>query len=151
MSEEHVSDQDVEGSLSEDEVSPPVADEIHEAKEAHKDQASDPGATEGQGVEPDVMGHAEPDTGAGEAAESEIPVGVDALTDEQIQAAEQRGGGGGDEGDGGALDMADVVAGASDDDGGSDDAGASDDAGDEDATARTDPEAQAAPNTGEDA
>ena len=115
MSEEHVSDEAVEGSLSEDEVSPDVAEEISEAKDAHKEQAAAPGATEGQGVESEVMGHAEPDTGMGEAAESEIPEGVDALTDEQIQAAEERGGGG-DEGDSGALDMADIVAEADGDD-----------------------------------
>ncbi len=141
MSEEHVSDQDVEGAISEDEASPEVAEEISEAKEAHKAQAADPGATEGQGVEPEVMGHAEPDTGAGEAAESEIPEGVDALTDEQIQAAQERGGGGDDEGDSGALDMADVVA----------EGGASDEAGDDDAAEMTDPDAQVAPDTGEDA
>ena len=121
MSEEHVSDQEVEGALSEDEVSPPVADEIHEAKEAHADQAADPGATEGQGVEPEVMGHAEPDIGLGEAAESEIPVGVDALSDEQIQAAQERGGGGDDGDDAGALDVSAIVAeggeGAADDTG----------------------------------
>lgn len=140
MSEEHVSDQDVEGSLSEDEVSQPVADEISDAKDAHKDQAASPGATEGQGVEDADHGYAEPDTGLGESAQSEIPEGVDALTDEQIQAAEERGGGG-DDGDSGALDMADIVA----------EGGASDDAGDADATAKTDPEAQAAPNTDEDA
>ena len=88
MSEERASDQELEGSLSEDEVSQPVADEIHDAKDAHAEQAADPGATEGQGVESAVMGYAEPDTGQGESAQSEIPEGVDALTDEQIQAAE---------------------------------------------------------------
>ncbi len=127
MSEKHVSDEEVEGSLSEDEASPEVADELSDAKEAHRDQAGDPGATEGQGVETGVMGHAEPDTGASEAPESEIPEGVDALSDEQIQAAQERGGGGGDdEGDSGALDMADVMGDAGDDDG-----GAADDTGDE--------------------
>jgi hypothetical protein len=147
MSEEHVSDEDVEGRLSEDEVSPEVAEDISEAKDAHKSQAADPGATEGQGVEPEVMGHAEPDTGMGEAAESEIPEGVDALSDEQIQAAEERGGGDDAEGgDGGALDVSDVVA-----EGGEDAEGAAaDDAGD-DATEMTEPEAQVAPDTGEDA
>ncbi len=115
MSEEHVSDQDVEGALSEDEVSPEVASEIHEAKDAHKDQSSDPGATEGQGVEPEVMGHAEPDTGQGEAAESEVPEGVDALTDEQKQAAQERGGGGGDDDDDGALDVSEVMGEGGDD------------------------------------
>jgi len=109
MSQEHVSDQEVEGALSEDAVSPPVAEEIHEAKEAHAEQAADPGATGGQGVEPAVMGYAEPDTGLGESAQSEIPEGVDALTDEQIQAAEERGGGGGDEGGGDALDVSAIM------------------------------------------
>jgi hypothetical protein len=128
MSEEHVSDQDVEGGLSEDEVSPEAASEIHEAKEAHKEQASDPGATEGQGVEPEVMGHAEPDTGQGEAAESEVPEGVDALTDEQIQAAEERGGGGGDDDDdGGALDVSAAMG-----EGGDDAEAAAEDDADED-------------------
>jgi len=129
MSEEHVSDQDAEGGLSEDEVSQDVASEIHEAKDAHKDQASDPGATEGQGVEPEVMGHVEPDTGQGEVAESEVPEGIDALTDEQIQAAQERGGGGGDEDDddGGALDMSEIMAEGGDDA----EAAADDDAGDD--------------------
>jgi hypothetical protein len=127
MSEEHVSDQDVEGGLSEDEVSPEPAGEIHEAKEAHKEQASDPGATDGQGVEPEVMGHAEPDTGQGEAVESEVPEGVDALTDEQIQAAEERGGGGGDDDDGGALDVSEVMG-----EGGDDAEAAAEDEADED-------------------
>ena len=127
MSEEHVSDQDVEGGLSEDEVSPAAASEIQEAKEAHKEQAGDPGATEGHGVEPEVMGHAEPDTGHGEAAESEVPEGVDALTNEQIQAAEERGGGGGDDDDGGALDVSAVMG-----EGGDDAEAAAEDDADED-------------------
>ncbi len=128
MSEEHVSDEDVEGSISEDEVSAPVADEISEAKEAHKDQASDPGATQGQGVEPEGTGFAPPDPGVGESAESEVPEGVDSLSDEQIQAAQERGGGGGDDDDdGGALDVSAIMGG----DEGGDDAGAADDAGDD--------------------
>lgn len=109
MSEEHVSDEDAEGSISEDEASPAVADEISDAKDAHKAQADDSSASEGQGVERAVMGYAEPDTGQGDAVESEVPEGVDALTDEQIQAAEERGGGGGDEDDAGALDVSDLM------------------------------------------
>lgn len=74
-------------------------------------------ADETPGIEPgQVVGHAEPDTGQGEAAASEIPEGVDSLSDEQIQAAEQRGGGG--EGDSDALDMADIMAEAGGDAGG---------------------------------
>ena len=142
MSEERASDQELEGSLSEDEVSAPVADEIHDAKEAHAEQAADPGATEGQGVEPGVMGYAEPDTGVGESAESGIPEGVDALTDEQIQAAEERGGGGGDEGGGDdALDVSAIMQ----------EEGATADETGDDAPAMTDPESQAAANTDEDA
>ena len=116
MSEEHVSDEAVEGSLSEDEVSPPVADEISEAKDAHKDQATASGATEGQGVEDSDHGSAAPDTGAGESGESEVPEGVDALTDEQIQAAQERGGGGGDgdDDDAGALDVSAAMEDAGD-------------------------------------
>ena len=119
MSEEHVSDQDAEGALSEDEVSPAVADKIGDSKDAHKDQASDSSASEGQGVERAAMGHAEPDTGLGESAESEIPEGVDALTDEQIQAAEERGGGGGgEEGGGDALDVSAIMQEGGEGDGG---------------------------------
>jgi hypothetical protein len=88
------------------------------------------------------MGHADPDTGQGEAAESEVPEGVDALTDEQIQAAEERGGGGGDD-DAGALDVSEAM-------GDADAEGtAADDAGD-DAAEKTDADAQVAPDTGED-
>ena len=71
-------------------------------------------ADESPGIEPgQVVGHAEPDTGQGEAADSEIPVGVDALSDEQIKAAEERGGGDGEDGDdAGALDVSAIMAGA---------------------------------------
>lgn len=106
-----------------------------------------PGTTPGE-----VIGHAEPDTGLGESAEPQIPEGVDALSDEQIQAAEERGGGDA-EGGGGALDISDIVAVGADDAGDAGDAGdaegaAADEAGD-DAPRMTDPAAQVAPNTGE--
>jgi hypothetical protein len=100
-------------------------------------------ADETPGIEPgEVVGHAEPDTGQGEGADSEVPVGVDALSDEQIQAAQERGGGGeeGDD-DGGALDVSAIMA-----EGG--EGAAADDAG-EGAAEMTDPDAQVAPNTGE--
>lgn len=100
-------------------------------------------ADETPGIEPgQVVGHVEPDPGQGEAAESEIPVGVDALSEEQKQAAQERGGG--DDEDGGALDVSAIVAEGGDETEGA----AADDAGD-DATEMTDPEAQVAPNTGE--
>jgi hypothetical protein len=66
-------------------------------------------ADETPGIEPgEVVGHAEPDTGQGEAADSEIPVGVDALSEEQKQAAQERGGGDDDDGD--ALDVSAIMA-----------------------------------------
>ena len=75
---------------------------------------------------------APPDTGQGEDVESEVPEGVESLSQEQKQAAEERGGG--DEGDdGGALDVSEVMGEGGDDAEASaaDDAG--DDAGDDDA------------------
>src|SRR5438128_543860 len=68
-------------------------------------------ATRGDGVQPADLGHAEPDTGMGDSGESEIPTGVDALTDEQIQKAQEAGpAGGSDEGDEGGGDGAIDVA-----------------------------------------
>jgi len=92
-------------------------------------------------VTPEVPGHVEPDTGGGEGVDSEIPVGVDALTDEQVAKADEAGpadGGGGDEGDGGALDVSALMDDSGD--GGDDDA---DDAGDADAES---PDAEATPD-----
>jgi hypothetical protein len=80
----------------------------------------------------DVPGHVPPEPGVESAPESEIPVGVDALTDEQIQKAEEAGpaDGGGDEGDSGALDVSALM----DDSGDAGEAGDADaDAGDADA------------------
>jgi hypothetical protein len=107
--------------MAEDEV----RETIDEAKEQHADKAEDPGATTGQAQEPAEEGHAEPDTGGGEAPESDIPVGVDQLTDEQLAKAEEAGpaDGGGDEGDGGALDVSALM-----EEGGADDADAGEDA-----------------------
>lgn len=101
-----------------------------------------PGTTPGE-----VIGHVEPDTGQGEAATPEIPEGVDALSDEQIQAAQERGGGDAEGGEGGALDISAIVAGGGDDAPETEGA-AADEAGD-DAEVKTDPEAQVAPDTGE--
>lgn len=68
----------------------------------------------------DVHGYVDPDPGTDSPAESEIPVGVDALTDEQIAKAEEAGpaDGGGEGGDDGALDVAALM-----EEGGADDAG----------------------------
>ena len=107
-------------------------------------------AVKGDGVEPADLGYAEPDTGLGESGESEIPTGVDSLTDEQIQKAQEAGpAGGGDEGDegggDGAIDVAAIMKGDAPDASG-DDADASGDAdadasGDADAPATTSPRA----------
>jgi hypothetical protein len=117
--------------MAEDEV----GETIDEAHAAHDEKAEDPGATTGQANEPPLEGNVEPDTGGGEGVESEIPVGVDALTDEQLAKAEAAGpadgGGGDDEGDGGALDVSALM----EDDGGDADADATpdDDVSDEEA------------------
>jgi hypothetical protein len=89
--------------------------------------------------EPADLGYAPPDTGQGEAASSDIPEGVDALSDEQIQAAEERGGGSDEEGGGDALDVSAIMQ---------EEGGAADETG-EDAPEATDAEAQAAPDTEE--
>jgi hypothetical protein len=90
--------------MAEDEV----GGTIEEAKQSHAAKAEDPGATTGQANEPPSEGHVPPEAGSDSAPASEIPVGVDALTDEQIAKAEEAGpaAGGGEEGDGGALDVA---------------------------------------------
>jgi hypothetical protein len=71
----------------------------------------------------DVHGYVDPEPGTDSPAESEIPVGVDALTDEQIAKAEEAGpadGGGEGDDDGGALDVSALM----------EEGGADDDAGD---------------------
>ena len=94
--------------------------------------------------EPAELGYAPPDPGQGEAAESEVPVGVDALTDEQKRAAEERSSGGGEDGeDGGALDVSALMQ-----EGGAEGGEPADESG-EDAPQMTDADAQVAPNTGE--
>ncbi len=127
-------------------------------------------ATRGDGVQPAELGYAPPDEGLGESAESEIPTGVDALTDEQIQKAQENAPSGGDEGGegggDGAIDVAALMesggadasgddadaAGDADADASGADAGpegnAADEAG-EGATEKTEPEAQVAPDTGD--
>lgn len=107
----------------------------------------------GDGNQPAELGYAPPDPGL-ESADSEIPTGVDALTDEQIenaQAAAPSGDEGGEDGgDDGAIDVAALM-----EDGGAEASGgdgeaegnAADEAG-EGATEMTEPEAQVAPDTG---
>ncbi len=119
-------------------------------------------ATKGDGVQPAELGYAPPDPGQGESAESEIPTGVDSLTDEQIQTAQENapsggdddggdGGDGGDDGgDGDALDVAALMEDGDADASGDDaeaEGNAADEAG-EGATEMTDLEAQVAPDTG---
>ncbi|HEV2058081.1 MAG TPA: hypothetical protein VGR11_01910 [Solirubrobacteraceae bacterium] len=107
--------------MAEDEV----REKIDEAHEENVAKAEDSGATTGEAKEDAVVGHHKPETGSDDAPESEIPKGVDALTDEQIAQAEEAGpaaGGGGDDDDG-ALDVAALM-----EEGGGDDAAAEDDA-----------------------
>jgi hypothetical protein len=99
--------------------------------------------------EPADLGYAPPDTGQGEVSETDVPEGVESLSEEQKQAAEERGGGGGDEGgDEGALDVSAIVQDDDSGDADADEAGDADDA-DDDTTAKTDEEAQSEPDTGE--
>ncbi|HEV2784998.1 MAG TPA: hypothetical protein VGV67_01310 [Solirubrobacteraceae bacterium] len=134
-----MSEEEVGGQLDEEQQTPEVQEELQEAKEAHADQRDDPGATEGQGVEGETTGYAAPDPGAGDEAPSEIPEGVDALTDEQIQAAEERGGGGDEEGGGDALDVSAIMQ----------EGGGDDEAGEDAPESSDDPDAQAAADTDE--
>ena len=107
--------------MAEDEV----RETIDEAHDENEERAQDPGATTGQAQEDPAVGHVEPEAGSGDAPESEIPKGVDALTDQQIAQAEEAGPvGGGDDDDGGALDVSALM-----DDGGGDDAAADDEGG----------------------
>ena len=69
----------------------------------------------GEGNQPEGTGYAPPDPGEGEAADSEIPRGVDALTDEQIQAAQEHGGGDDDgDSDNAPLDVSAAMADSND-------------------------------------
>ena len=112
--------------MAEDEV----GGTIDEAHDKHEAKADDPGATTGQANEPAEEGFQPPESGSEGAPESEIPTGVDELTDEQIAKAEEAGpADGGDEGDGGALDVSALM----EDDGGDADATPDDDVSDQEA------------------
>ena len=118
--------------MAEDEVRETI-DEAHRENEA---KAQDSGASTGESNEEAAVGHVEPDTGSDDAPESEIPKGVDALTDEQIAKAEASGpaaGAGGDDDDSGALDVSALM-----EDGGGDDAAGENEGGAEAAEATPD-------------
>jgi hypothetical protein len=90
-----------------------VREKLDEAAGAHEaappasaPAPGQPEATVGAGVEPAETGYAPPDTGSGEAAESEIPVGVDALDSEKVEAAKAAAEEGGDDD---ALDVSAIV------------------------------------------
>lgn len=93
-----------------------VDDQLQEAGAAHEEAeptaAGDaPGGLDtvaGEGNQPEGTGYAPPDPGVEEAPESEIPVGVDALDPEKVQAAEAAGD---DDGGGGAVDVSAAVEG----------------------------------------
>ena len=142
-----------------------------EQPDAATPQPGQPEATRGDGNQPAELGYAPPDTGLGDSGDSEIAIGVDALTDEQKAKAQEAAADSGD--DDGALDVSAIVS----DDGDADEATAeadaeadadaeattprptaeadadaagtaADEAG-EDAPQMTDPDAQVAANTGE--
>ncbi|MDP1846956.1 MAG: hypothetical protein Q8K79_04105 [Solirubrobacteraceae bacterium] len=82
----------------------------------------------------DVHGYVDPDPGTDSPAESEIPVGVDALTDEQIAKADEAGPAGGEGGgDDDALDVSALMEEGGADDAGDDEPTADDDTGGPDA------------------
>ena len=93
-----------------------VSETIDTAHQRNEEKAQDPGASTGQGNEPEHEGYQPPESGSEGSAESEIPVGVDALTDEQIAKAEEAGPAAGGDDDSGALDVAELM----EDDGGGD-------------------------------
>jgi hypothetical protein len=59
-------------------------------------------AMQGEGNQPEGTGYAPPDTGAGDSAESEIPVGVDSIEAKDPPADDAEGGGSG------AIDVANL-------------------------------------------
>ncbi len=105
-------------------------------------QVGQPDAMAGAGVEPEGTGYAPPDPGQGESAESEIPVGVDALDPEKVEAAQAQADAAEDSG---ALDVSAIVADEGDM---PEEGGATDEAGADDPTAKTDADAPVAPDTG---
>jgi hypothetical protein len=56
------------------------------------DEAPQQPAMQGEGNQPEGTGYAPPDTGAGENAESEIPIGVDAIEPKDPPADDAEGG-----------------------------------------------------------
>ena len=92
------------------------------------DEAPQQPAMQGEGNQPEGTGYAPPDTGAGDAAESEIPIGVDAIEAKDPPADEAEGGSA-------AIDLANLDTGDADAEGGEADA-----SGDADAQATADAE-----------
>jgi hypothetical protein len=140
---------------------PTIASEFEERAMADEIQHGDGqmDAVKGHGVEPADLGYAPPDPGLGESAESEIPTGVDSLTDEQIQKAQENApsgdeGDGGEGGGGGAIDVAAIMEDGGADASGDADADASgeadaDAAGEADADAAGDADADDADASGD--
>ncbi|MEA2156685.1 MAG: hypothetical protein QOE11_2825 [Solirubrobacteraceae bacterium] len=93
--------------MSEENVTPEVESQLDEAEGAHQQAAAGAEAWGGEGNQPEGTGFAPPDTGQGEQAESEIPVGVDQI-EAQAPAADD------DEGGSAPVDLADIDAGDGD-------------------------------------
>jgi hypothetical protein len=107
------------------------------------DEAPQQPAMQGEGNQPEGTGYAPPDTGAGDSAESEIPIGVDAIEAKDPPADDAEGGSAAI--DLANLDTGDADAAAGDEADASADAEAAADAeGGDEAEASGDADAQAA-------
>jgi hypothetical protein len=96
--------------MADDDVTPEVPEQRAEAEQAHTEVAEEqPLPHSGEGNQPEGTGYAPPDTGAGESAESEIPVGADSI--EPVEAS-------GDDGGTEPIDLSTIDAGEAGDDNG---------------------------------
>jgi hypothetical protein len=93
--------------MSEENVTPEISEQLDEAQQAHDENAAGTDASGGEGNAPEGTGYAPPDTGQGGGAESEIPVGVDAIEPKESPADSDAGA----SGDNAPLDLADMDTG----------------------------------------
>jgi hypothetical protein len=100
-------------------------------------------AMQGEGNQPEGTGYAPPDTGAGDSAESEIPVGVDSVEPKDPPADDAEGGGAA------AIDVANLNTDNEDPEGGGEDNVSADAEGAADADAEGAADADAEGETSE--
>ncbi|HVL31039.1 MAG TPA: hypothetical protein VM299_02295 [Solirubrobacteraceae bacterium] len=78
--------------MPDEDVTPDVPEQAAEADQAHAAAAGDRATPwGGEGNQPPETGYAPPNTGAGEAGESEIPVGVDSIEPVESSADDDAG------------------------------------------------------------